>query len=47
MVEDVKQPGDIVVASIHWGSNWGYEIPRDQRRFAHGLIDEAAIDVER
>jgi poly-gamma-glutamate capsule biosynthesis protein CapA/YwtB (metallophosphatase superfamily) len=41
----VKQQGDIVVASIHWGSNWGYEISRQERNFAHNLIDRAAIDV--
>ena len=23
-----KRPGDLVVASIHWGGNWGYEVPR-------------------
>lgn len=44
-VAEVKQKGDIVVLSIHWGRNWGYEIPSEQRRFAHGLIDEAGIDV--
>ena len=44
-VEAVKQPGDIVVASIHWGSNWGYEIPAEQTEFAHKLIDEAGVDV--
>jgi poly-gamma-glutamate synthesis protein (capsule biosynthesis protein) len=36
---------DVVVASIHWGSNWGYEIPPEHRRFAHRLIDEAGVDV--
>jgi poly-gamma-glutamate synthesis protein (capsule biosynthesis protein) len=41
----VKQQGDIVVASIHWGSNWGYDIPPEQREFAHKLIDEAGVDV--
>jgi poly-gamma-glutamate synthesis protein (capsule biosynthesis protein) len=41
----VKQPGDVVVASIHWGSNWGYDIPEDQREFAHRLVDEAHVDV--
>ncbi len=41
----VKQPGDIVVASIHWGSNWGYEIPPEHKIFAHKLIDEAGVDV--
>src|SRR6266481_2523722 len=24
-----QQPGDLIIASMHWGSNWGYEIPRD------------------
>lgn len=44
-VQAIKRPGDIVVASIHWGGNWGYQIPREQRAFAHGLIDEAGIDI--
>jgi poly-gamma-glutamate synthesis protein (capsule biosynthesis protein) len=35
-----QQPGDLIIASIHWGSNWGYEIPRDQIMFAHRLIEE-------
>jgi poly-gamma-glutamate capsule biosynthesis protein CapA/YwtB (metallophosphatase superfamily) len=34
-----KQRGDVVVVSIHWGSNWGYRANRDQVRFAHRLID--------
>ncbi len=38
-VRAVKQAGDVVVVSIHWGSNWGYGIDRDQVRFAHRLID--------
>jgi poly-gamma-glutamate synthesis protein (capsule biosynthesis protein) len=40
-----KQEGDIVIVSIHWGSNWGYEIPDSQRRFARRLIEEAAVDI--
>ena len=40
-----KNPGDRMVASIHWGGNWGFEIPREQVRFAHALIDEAGVDV--
>ena len=35
----------MVVASIHWGSNWGYAIPDSQVRFAHALIDEAKVDI--
>jgi poly-gamma-glutamate synthesis protein (capsule biosynthesis protein) len=44
-VAAVKQAGDIALASIHWGGNWGYEIPAAQRGFAHALIDRAQIDV--
>jgi poly-gamma-glutamate synthesis protein (capsule biosynthesis protein) len=43
-VRQVKRPGDVVVASIHWGSNWGYDVSADQVRFAHGLVD-GGIDV--
>jgi poly-gamma-glutamate capsule biosynthesis protein CapA/YwtB (metallophosphatase superfamily) len=45
IVEAARQPGDVAVGSIHWGGNWGYEIPNEHRRFAHTLIDRAGIDV--
>lgn len=44
-VSAVKKPLDIVVASIHWGSNWGYNIPAEHSEFAHRLIDDAKVDV--
>jgi poly-gamma-glutamate capsule biosynthesis protein CapA/YwtB (metallophosphatase superfamily) len=44
-VQAAKQPGDIAVASIHWGGNWGYPVPAPHRSFAHALIDSAGIDV--
>ncbi|QBQ55818.1 CapA family protein [Nitrosococcus wardiae] len=44
-VREVKQPGDIVIASIHWGSNWGYYIPPEQRAFAHQLIEKAGVNI--
>ena len=44
-VKRVKKPGDVVILSIHWGSNWGYQVPPEQRRFAHQLIKQAAVDV--
>lgn len=40
-----RQEGDLVVASVHWGGNWGYRIPPPQRRFAHLLIEEGGADV--
>jgi poly-gamma-glutamate synthesis protein (capsule biosynthesis protein) len=35
----------VVVASIHWGPNWGYAVPDAHRRFAHALVDRAGISV--
>jgi poly-gamma-glutamate synthesis protein (capsule biosynthesis protein) len=40
-----KQPGDIVVLSMHWGSNWGYKTTAPQQAFAHALIDLGACDI--
>lgn len=34
-----RRPGDLAIVSIHWGSNWGYEVAPAQQRFAHALID--------
>ena len=39
-----KRPGDIVIVSVHWGSNWGYEVDPEQVAFAHRLI-EGGVDV--
>ncbi|WP_413098830.1 CapA family protein [Streptomyces sp. Inha503] len=38
-VRQLKRPGDLAVASVHWGGNWGYGISPDQIHFAHALID--------
>lgn len=40
-----RRPGDLVIASIHWGGNWGYEISQSEREFAHRLIDSGACDL--
>lgn len=40
----LRRVGDVVVVSIHWGSNWGHEIPDEHIRFAHALID-GGVDV--
>jgi len=44
-VRDHKRSGDLAVFSVHWSGNWGYEISRAQREFAHRLVDVAGIDV--
>lgn len=44
-VEAARRPGDWVIVSIHWGGNWGYDVPAEQRWFAHRLIDSGVIDL--
>lgn len=44
-VQAVKRSGDIVIASLHWGGNWGYKLPPEHIQFAHRLIDAAGVDV--
>lgn len=45
LVRRHRRNGDCVVFSLHWGGNWGYAIPPEQREFAHALIDEAGVDL--
>jgi poly-gamma-glutamate synthesis protein (capsule biosynthesis protein) len=44
MVASVKRAHDVVIASIHWGGNWGFGVPDEHVRFAHGLIG-AGVDL--
>jgi poly-gamma-glutamate capsule biosynthesis protein CapA/YwtB (metallophosphatase superfamily) len=44
-ITNERQVGDVIVVSIHWGPNWGYEVSDAQRRFAHALIDAAGVSV--
>ncbi|NMR28552.1 CapA family protein [Crystallibacter degradans] len=39
-----RREGDLAVASLHWGSNWGYNVPRGHIQFARWLID-GGVDV--
>jgi poly-gamma-glutamate synthesis protein (capsule biosynthesis protein) len=39
-----RRPGDVVVVSIHWGANWVYRIPTEQRAFARRLV-EGGVDL--
>jgi poly-gamma-glutamate capsule biosynthesis protein CapA/YwtB (metallophosphatase superfamily) len=45
LVRDYKRADDIAVASIHWGANWGFQVPGAHRLFAHALIDRVGIDI--
>ena len=44
-VEAIKSERDIVVASIHWGANWGYDVSIEQRAFAHKLVSDGGVDI--
>jgi poly-gamma-glutamate capsule biosynthesis protein CapA/YwtB (metallophosphatase superfamily) len=41
----LRRPGDLIVVSIHWGSNWGYHIPDERKVFARALIDQAGVSI--
>jgi poly-gamma-glutamate synthesis protein (capsule biosynthesis protein) len=40
-----RRTGDIVICSLHWGPNWGYDISSRDRAYAHGLIERAGVDA--
>lgn len=44
-VDAFRNSNELIIFSIHWGSNWGYEIPSMHQEFAHRLIDEVGGDV--
>ena len=39
-----RRADDLVVVSVHWGSNWGHDVPEAHRAFAHALVD-GGVDV--
>jgi len=44
-IRRTKRSQDVALVSVHWGDNWGYEVPDAHRRFAHWLVDEGAALV--
>jgi poly-gamma-glutamate synthesis protein (capsule biosynthesis protein) len=44
-INPYRRPEDLVVMSIHWGGNWGYTIPKEERELAHLLIDRVGVDI--
>ncbi|KAK2159114.1 hypothetical protein LSH36_158g03022 [Paralvinella palmiformis] len=40
-----RREGDIIVLSIHWGGNWGFDLEPFMQKFAHAAIKEAGFDV--
>lgn len=44
-IAPIRLPGDVLVVSVHWGSNWGFHVPDSQVTLAHALVDRAGADV--
>ncbi|MFB6226895.1 MAG: CapA family protein, partial [bacterium] len=44
-IEGYRKPSDLVILSIHWGGNWGFDIPDNQQTFAKTLIDSGTVDL--
>ncbi len=43
-VQKARGARDRIIVSIHWGSNWGYDVPPSHVSFAHWLVD-GGVDV--
>lgn len=41
-ISNAKGKVDVLIVSLHWGSNWGYEPEKRHREFAQALIDTGA-----
>lgn len=45
LVSPIRKKGEPLVLSVHWGGNWGYTVPHEQRALAHALVDQAGVDL--
>ena len=45
LIRAARHGGDRVLVSLHWGPNWSFAVPGEQRAFAHGLIEQAGVDL--
>lgn len=44
-VAPLRREDDVVVLSVHWGPNWGFDVAFHQRALARALIDRAGVDL--
>lgn len=44
-VGQFKNENNIIIISVHWGKNWGYDVLDPDVQLAHRLIDEAGVDI--
>lgn len=41
-IEDLRKQVDFLIVSAHWGSNWGYDPPKEHTSIGHAMIDAGA-----
>ncbi|MGC9368023.1 MAG: CapA family protein [Paracoccaceae bacterium] len=44
-IAPIRRQGDLLLFSVHWGPNWGFDVPFQQRALARALIDRAGVDL--
>jgi poly-gamma-glutamate synthesis protein (capsule biosynthesis protein) len=44
-ISAVRQEGDVVIASIHWGENWGFDVPPRHSILGISLLEAAGVDI--
>lgn len=45
VIDRYRKQNDVIIVSIHWGSNWGYHVPESNINFAHALIDSSKVNI--
>ena len=45
LIKKCRRDQDVVLLSLHWGGNWGWDVDPRFREFAHRVIDESGVDV--
>lgn len=43
LIKRYRRTGDIVIMSLHWGGNWGFDPEEYHQEFARALIDNAQV----
>ena len=44
-IKKTSSSADLVIVSVHWGSNWGWEVEQKYEDCAHYLIDHCNVDL--
>ena len=45
IIKQNSEGADLVIVSIHFGPNWGFQVSESHANFAHKIIDEAKVSI--